>query len=202
MSNIDYLKLEKFFSEPFDFINSSLEYHIYHSIGSEIISEKDRAKLILKISCSNISSENLSHSVISPSRHFITRLMYVMKSSDSKSVLTWMNNLQRDEAYREELKLAYRSSAARPGVKWSTHAFRHWRWIRAPLSPFRSSQHVILLPDAQTVEQYSSLDFQRRVGFDNIPMRRNLNGLPSFCMTINLESLTNCILEGPPKDCE
>lgn len=128
--------------------------------------------------------------------------MYVMKSSDSKSVLTWMNNLQKNQEYKEELKLAYRSSSARPGVKWSTNAFRSWKWMRTSVCPFKSSQHVMLLPDAQTIEQYSSLDFQRRVGFDNVPMRRNLNGIPSFCMTINLELLTNCILEGPPKDCE
>jgi len=193
LSNINYQKIDKFFSEPVNFSSiKSIESHIYENIGSEFISERDRSKLILKSVCLS-SGANSAH----PARFLMTRLMHVMKNASKDKVLVWMNHLQSHEPYRVEMIRSYRISGIHPKDSWQTSCFNLWHMPSG--KQWTSSKSVIFLPCKNTLAEYADLDvhiFPK--AWVNIPAKRTKYGLPAFCMHLNLEIFNNCILQGMP----
>jgi hypothetical protein len=192
LSNINYQKIDKFFSEPVNFNTvKSLESHIYENIGSEFISERDRSKLILKSVCLSVDA-NHTH----PARFLMTRLMHVMKNASKDKVLVWMNNLQSHEPYRTEMIRCYRLSGVHPKDAWQTSSFTLWHMPAG--KKWTSSRSVLFLPCKNTISEYAELDVHilQQKTWINIPVKRTKYGLPSFCMYLNLEIFNDCILQG------
>jgi hypothetical protein len=196
LSNINYQKIDKFFSEPVNFNTiKSLESHIYENIGSEFISERDRSKLILKSVCLSTDA-NHTH----PARFLMTRLMHVMKNASKDKVLVWMNNLQSHEPYRTEMIRFHRLSGVRPKDAWQTSSFTLWHMPAG--KKWTSNRSVLFLPCKNTFSEYAELDLyilQQKTCI-NMPVKRTKYGLPSFCMYLNFEIFNVCILQGMPAE--
>ena len=111
-----------------------------------------------------------------------------------------MNHLQSDNDYRENLIRAYRMSGSGPDAEnWKTCAFRFWRMPLGLKS--RCVPSAVILPSKKIMYENAELDLfaeSNKFFYSNSSYRRNRYGLPAFCMWIDMEKFTDCILQGPP----
>lgn len=204
LKNYEIIEANCFFSTPFNFKNLiSLEKYIYDNLGKFLITKSERAKFILKMSCSPKYDKlynGLGYMWPHPVRSIMTKLMKIMRTCDSKNVMVWLNYLQSDENYRANLIKAYRVSGSAPSENcWKTCSVKFWNM---PLGkPFHLSPCVIIIPSKNLIKEYCELDVFSNNFINNskIKPRNNRFGIPGFCIYLDMQKFATCILDSEPE---
>lgn len=204
-TEINKEEINSFFSQYYYFSSSkNIDSYIYSSLGKKIISERERSKIILKLSFSSIDNQHgirfSSH--VHPLRFFATRLMKIIKGADTATIMRWMNSLQANDSYRADLIKSIRISGMRLNDKWQSCFCRIWSTPYGLNWKFKNV--VVILPDMQTTKDFMHLDNWRKTNENahySCPASskryfHNKNGTYPFSLMLDLDELSKSVLEG------
>jgi len=200
-NSLDIDEVNKFFSRCYYFSNDgNVNSYLYSFLGKKVISEKDRAKIILKLSCSSVDDVHgnryVSH--VHPVRYIATRFMSIIKRADNATVLRWMNSLQSNDIYKNDLVKAIRVSGVRLTDKWQSSSVRVWSTPYGLSWKFKNV--VTIVPDMQTTKDYMHIDIWKKDNDSKIISNYkrsflNKNGTYPFALLLDLDDLAQAILE-------
>lgn len=204
-TQIDQEEINSFFSQYYYFSSSkNIDSYIYSSLGKKIISERERSKIILKLSFSTLDNQHgikfTSH--VHPLRFFATRLMKIIREADPAIIMRWMNSLQANDSYRADLIKSIRISGMRINDKWQSSFCRIWSTPYGLNWKFKNV--VVILPDIQTTKDFIHIDNWKKIN-ENVKYSRspdskryfyNKNGTYPFSLMLDLDELSKSVLEG------
>jgi|LauGreDrversion4_2_1035121.scaffolds.fasta_scaffold00842_15 hypothetical protein len=200
-NNINTDEINNFFSRCYYFSNDgNINSYLYSFFRDKIISEKDRAKIILKLSCCSVEDSHGQryHNHVHPVRFMATRMMHYLKNADSSTVLRWMNSLQSNDVYKNDLLKSVRISGIRLTDKWQSSFVRIWSTPYGLNWKFKNV--VVIVPDIQTTKDYMYIDswkkdIDSKIAFNSKRSFMNKNGTYPFSLLLDLDDIAQAILE-------